>query len=596
MTGVALPAADYFNGAITNQNAKDAQDAELAFIRQSVVGTQPETELTIATGSVTPTTCNHTLDTEADADFDDLTNIALNNMLNGQLLMLRIVDPGRGVTLVNQAGGDGQMVLANAEDIFLNTIDRWIVFKLNGVNWEEMWRSWGRDDWVSRSGSLTYSELWGRHISLSITTTGGIDTVYGYKVDIDFPDPGVAVDTLYSSYTKLNFSGDTTGISSSYYGNYSQLFFSGADNYANDLTGTYMQAGLFGTATEIFGNVKGVKLDVLGDSGTIIDGKLMLAEMSVFMDGTLYDDVNLFKATMSVSTSFNSNFIGMLASVGFGDGSNMIDFLGFDVGGSLGDSSGASFVEGFIFSGIDFGTAADVFIYSGFQMFPPDFGNNSSLTDYYGVFVSGGPTFGTGCTFTNAAGVYIGDLAADQAPSGLHAGVYIAQQSGTAGFGYMYDSSNPFFVDVKGVLHHGGQSLVTSQFDKTNNTLANVTGLTADVLAGKKYHFRALLDVNAQATGGYKVAIAGTATATAVQYRVVAHDDADGSQDLFSRQTALGGSAGAAGATSLRIVVEGYIQVNAAGTLTVQFAQNVTNATASSVRVGSSFDVERLAE
>ena len=59
---------------------------------------------------------------------------------------------------------------------------------------------------------------------------------------------------------------------------------------------------------------------------------------------------------------------------------------------------------------------------------------------------------------------------------------------------------------------------------------------------------------------------------------------------INSRQTSLGGSAGEAVGTSYYTEIKGTITVNAAGTLTVQFAQNAANGT-SSILVGSSFIV-----
>jgi len=135
---------------------------------------------------------------------------------------------------------------------------------------------------------------------------------------------------------------------------------------------------------------------------------------------------------------------------------------------------------------------------------------------------------------------------------------------------------------------------VTTQFDKAaNTTLGDVTGLSTSVQASRTYHFRAVLFVDADATGGYKVAIGGTATATAIVYNIKALNNGSSAYTITSRQTALAGSAGAATGTSLFIEIEGTITVNAAGTLTVQFAQNASNGT-SSVLVGSTFDVNNI--
>lgn len=140
----------------------------------------------------------------------------------------------------------------------------------------------------------------------------------------------------------------------------------------------------------------------------------------------------------------------------------------------------------------------------------------------------------------------------------------------------------------------GGQSRVSSIFTKTTSTvLADVTGLTATLVAGKTYRFRAHLFVDADATGGHKYAIGGTATATAIIYEIRSVRNSTLANTITSRQTAIGGSAGEASGTAYLTIIEGLITVNAAGTLTVQFAQNASNLS-SSVLVGSTFEVNQI--
>lgn len=127
---------------------------------------------------------------------------------------------------------------------------------------------------------------------------------------------------------------------------------------------------------------------------------------------------------------------------------------------------------------------------------------------------------------------------------------------------------------------------VSTQFDKTNTTLADVTGLTRNVEAGRSYAFVATLYTTSDVGGGVKAAIAGTATATSVIYEGITTDAGLSTQ---SRATALGTAVGAVTAvTAAIIIIRGTIVVNAAGTLTVQFAENVATAT-SSVLINSTF-------
>lgn len=166
------------------------------------------------------------------------------------------------------------------------------------------------------------------------------------------------------------------------------------------------------------------------------------------------------------------------------------------------------------------------------------------------------------------------DIARFTIDRGLTAGTYAGVSSG----GYMFD------VGIK---------RASAQFDKTDTTLANVTGLSVNVIAGKSYKFEAVLFVNANVTGGSKYAIGGTATATAIIYEITLLDDATDAFTLASRQTAIGGSDNNVGTTAGLARISGTITVNAAGTLTAQFAQQVANGT-SSVLVGSTFTVNEI--
>ena len=149
-------------------------------------------------------------------------------------------------------------------------------------------------------------------------------------------------------------------------------------------------------------------------------------------------------------------------------------------------------------------------------------------------------------------------------------------------------------LDIGGFVTNEGQKRVSTQFDKTDITLTNITGLSATVVAGHFYKFEARLFIDASAIGGSKYAIDGGATATNVIYHVKLVDDTTGLNTITSRQTALAGAGvGQAGTTAGFCEISGFITVNAGGTLTVQFAQNVANGT-SSVLVGSTFIVEEI--
>lgn len=131
----------------------------------------------------------------------------------------------------------------------------------------------------------------------------------------------------------------------------------------------------------------------------------------------------------------------------------------------------------------------------------------------------------------------------------------------------------------------------SSSFAKTTDTtLANITGLTRNVEAGRTYTFRAELDTTAAVTGGVKFAVSGTATATSINYSGVL---LDGTTVLANtRATALNTTVCAVTtSTAGTCIIKGTIVVNAAGTLTLQFAQNASDAGASTVLVNQSLQL-----
>lgn len=134
---------------------------------------------------------------------------------------------------------------------------------------------------------------------------------------------------------------------------------------------------------------------------------------------------------------------------------------------------------------------------------------------------------------------------------------------------------------------------VSVQFDKTTATLANVTGLAISVSAAGIYYFQTDLFVDASLVGGSKYAIDGSCTANSIIYQIDLVDNSTNATTITSRQTSLGGNSGQAGTTAGFCQIDGFINVNAAGTLRVQFAQNTANGT-SSILVGSTFKVIKI--
>jgi hypothetical protein len=132
-------------------------------------------------------------------------------------------------------------------------------------------------------------------------------------------------------------------------------------------------------------------------------------------------------------------------------------------------------------------------------------------------------------------------------------------------------------------------SHVTAQFNKTSDTtLANVPGLSVTLLPGVTYAIKAyvagLLTSN---PGGMQLALSGTVTASVLQYNLFLGSYAQGNFIEIDQHTALNIAIQNTSNDPTFLLIEGSITVSAGGTLTVQFAQFSSSATASSVLVGS---------
>lgn len=143
-------------------------------------------------------------------------------------------------------------------------------------------------------------------------------------------------------------------------------------------------------------------------------------------------------------------------------------------------------------------------------------------------------------------------------------------------------------------IEASGDKWVSTQFNKTSDTaLANIPGLSVNLLAGFNYVFDVELFTTSDVAGGVKVAIGGTCVPTTIIYEGEAINANTISGQ--TRATALGNAVAAVTAvTAARIEIDGFISVATAGTMTVQFAQNVADATASSVLVGSNLEVQQV--
>ena len=135
---------------------------------------------------------------------------------------------------------------------------------------------------------------------------------------------------------------------------------------------------------------------------------------------------------------------------------------------------------------------------------------------------------------------------------------------------------------------------LTAQFNKTADTaLATVTGLSIALAASSTYILEAYLFVDADATGGHKYALDGAVTANSIKYQVNSVSNTSNLNVINTRLTALAGTTGQAGATGVWTEIVGVIASSAAGSINVQFAQQVASGT-SSVLTQSSFQAIKV--
>lgn len=101
---------------------------------------QAPTELTIASGAVTPTLPFHTLDTEGDAASDDLDTLGTGSVPDGHRLTLIAANTARTGVIKH---GTGNIFLVGDADFSLDDDEKSISVVRNGSNWYETGRNIG---------------------------------------------------------------------------------------------------------------------------------------------------------------------------------------------------------------------------------------------------------------------------------------------------------------------------------------------------------------------------------------------------------------------------------------------------------------------
>lgn len=101
-------------------------------------------ELTIASGAVTPTRTRHTVDTESDASTDDLDSMGVGSVYTGAVVLISAANTGRTIVCTHQTGsaGTGRLNNADAASVSLDDDIKLIAYELRADgDWYELWRS-----------------------------------------------------------------------------------------------------------------------------------------------------------------------------------------------------------------------------------------------------------------------------------------------------------------------------------------------------------------------------------------------------------------------------------------------------------------------
>lgn len=120
--------------ATTDVNFADFDIKDPAFLHFKA-----STELTISSGSITPTQSIHSVDTESDDATDLLLTAAITNAQFGSLLILRSESASRIITISHVGVSDGDFQLEGGVSFTFNALPDWIAFVCRSVGGQKVW-------------------------------------------------------------------------------------------------------------------------------------------------------------------------------------------------------------------------------------------------------------------------------------------------------------------------------------------------------------------------------------------------------------------------------------------------------------------------
>lgn len=153
----------------------------------------------------------------------------------------------------------------------------------------------------------------------------------------------------------------------------------------------------------------------------------------------------------------------------------------------------------------------------------------------------------------------------------------------------------PNTISVTNLTNFEGSGVLAASVSATSNiTLAAITGLPSfNLFAGGSYIFDLYISVTNNASGGLKLAFGGTATASVFSADTWAYNTTTlAAQGVI---TSLASSLVAYTGSVTTLNITGSINCLASGTFFLQFAQNASFATATTINAGSNMWLDRLA-
>lgn len=158
---------------------------------------------------------------------------------------------------------------------------------------------------------------------------------------------------------------------------------------------------------------------------------------------------------------------------------------------------------------------------------------------------------------------------------------------------------NQTFPPKQAQAVRGAASLEASVKDSAALTNATSTfvkdpDLSVDVIAGVPYRIKAVLYITTTATPGFKIDQAGGTAVASTYVGKTVFATAAGASQVTVDVAALNTAQGPAAAAYVRVEHDAVGIFSTGGTLTIEWAQSVTNATASYVNPGSYISAEPL--